>query len=138
MKSAASVGTSSAPGPPSTGSTTTVALPIQTTRLASTVETWWPAILVALTEDVTNARTEGFNRIIKQTKRVVDGTVDVAVSYTIAGYFLPPLLTRFWRTFPGITVRLHEFPRDAIEQQAGATGRGHNASNAPRRRASSR
>jgi transposase len=31
----------------------------ETTRLASTIETWWPAILVALTEDVTNARTEG-------------------------------------------------------------------------------
>jgi DNA-binding transcriptional LysR family regulator len=46
----------------------------------------------------------------------VDGTVDVAVSYTIAGYFLPPLLSRFWRSFPGITVRLHEFERDAIEQ----------------------
>ena len=42
----------------------------ETTRLASTIQTWWPAILVALTEDVTNARTEGFNRIIKQTKRV--------------------------------------------------------------------
>ncbi|WP_454118220.1 transposase [Microbacterium lacticum] len=27
-------------------------------------------MLVALTEDLTNARTEGFNRIIKQTKRV--------------------------------------------------------------------
>jgi transposase len=26
--------------------------------------------LVALTEDASNARTEGFNRIIKQTKRV--------------------------------------------------------------------
>jgi transposase len=45
----------------------------ETTRLATTVETWWPAILVALTEDVTNARTEGFNRIIKQTKRVACG-----------------------------------------------------------------
>jgi transposase len=33
------------------------------------VETWWPAILVALTHDVSNARTEGFNRVIKQTKR---------------------------------------------------------------------
>jgi transposase len=42
----------------------------ETTRLANTIETWWPAILVALTENVTNARTEGFNRIIKQTKRV--------------------------------------------------------------------
>ena len=39
-------------------------------RLAATIETWWPAILVALTHDVSNARTEGFNRVIKQTKRV--------------------------------------------------------------------
>ena len=38
-------------------------------RLAGTIQTWWPAILVALTEQVSNARTEGFNRIIKQVKR---------------------------------------------------------------------
>lgn len=37
------------------------------------METWWPAIAVALAEQVTNARTEGFNRIIKQTKRVACG-----------------------------------------------------------------
>jgi transposase len=43
---------------------------LEATRLAETIQTWWPAILVALTEDITNARTEGFNRIIKQTKRV--------------------------------------------------------------------
>jgi len=42
----------------------------ETTRLAKTIETWWSAILIALTHDVSNARTEGFNRIIKQTKRV--------------------------------------------------------------------
>jgi transposase len=42
----------------------------ETTRLAKTIQTWWPAILVALTHDVSNARTEGFNRVIKQTKRV--------------------------------------------------------------------
>jgi transposase len=42
----------------------------ETTRLATTIETWWPAIAVALAERVTNARTEGFNRIIKQVKRV--------------------------------------------------------------------
>jgi DNA-binding transcriptional LysR family regulator len=47
--------------------------------------------------------------------RHVDGTVDVAVSYTVAGYFMPTLLSRFWRAFPGITVRLHEYDRDAIE-----------------------
>lgn len=42
----------------------------ETSRLATTLETWWPAILIALTADITNARTEGFNRIIKQAKRV--------------------------------------------------------------------
>ncbi|MFL5882469.1 MAG: transposase, partial [Actinomycetota bacterium] len=30
----------------------------ETTRLAATIETWWPAIAVALAEPVTNARTE--------------------------------------------------------------------------------
>jgi transposase len=42
----------------------------ETTRLANTIQTWWPAILAALTHHVSNARTEGFNRVIKQTKRV--------------------------------------------------------------------
>jgi transposase len=40
-----------------------------TTRLATTIETWWPAVLVFLQLQVTNARTEGFNRTIKQVKR---------------------------------------------------------------------
>jgi transposase len=31
----------------------------EATRLADTIQTWWPAILVALTEDASNARTEG-------------------------------------------------------------------------------
>jgi transposase len=38
-------------------------------RLAGTIQTWWPAVLTALLADVDNARTEGFNRIIKQVKR---------------------------------------------------------------------
>ena len=42
----------------------------EATRLATTIETWWPAVHTALTTEVTNAGTEGFNRIIKQTKRV--------------------------------------------------------------------
>jgi transposase len=50
----------------------------ETTRLANTIQTWWPAILVALTHDVSNARTEGFNRIIKQTKRVGCGYRNMA------------------------------------------------------------
>ena len=41
----------------------------EATRLAGTIQTWWPAVLTALLADVDNARTEGFNRIIKQVKR---------------------------------------------------------------------
>lgn len=40
------------------------------TRLAETVETWWPEILSFLQLRVTNARTEGYNRTIKTIKRV--------------------------------------------------------------------
>jgi len=43
------------------------------TRLAGTVETWWPAIEAYLRLRVTNARTEGYNRKIKQIKRVACG-----------------------------------------------------------------
>ena len=37
----------------------------ETTRLAETVQTWWPAIEAFLRLRVTNARTEGTNRVIK-------------------------------------------------------------------------
>ncbi len=43
------------------------------TRLAATVETWWPAIEAYLRLRITNARTEGYNRRIKQIKRVACG-----------------------------------------------------------------
>ena len=45
----------------------------ETTRLATTVERWWPAIEGFLQLGVTNAATEGHNRVIKQTKRVACG-----------------------------------------------------------------
>jgi transposase len=41
--------------------------------LAATVETWWPAIDAFLATGITNARTEGINRLIKQTKRSACG-----------------------------------------------------------------
>ena len=41
--------------------------------LAETIETWWPAIEVFLTTGLTNARTEGTNRLIKQVKRAACG-----------------------------------------------------------------
>lgn len=43
------------------------------TSLAETIETWWPAIEVFLTTGLTNARTEGTNRLIKQVKRAACG-----------------------------------------------------------------
>jgi transposase len=41
--------------------------------LATTVETWWPAIEAFLHSGVTNARTEGINRLVKQMKRSACG-----------------------------------------------------------------
>ena len=38
--------------------------------LAETISTWWPAIEAFLRLRVTNARTEGSNRVLKQLKRV--------------------------------------------------------------------
>jgi transposase len=43
------------------------------TTLAETIETWWPAIEVFLTTGLTNAKTEGTNRLIKQVKRAACG-----------------------------------------------------------------
>jgi transposase len=43
------------------------------TTLAETIETWWPAVLVFLQTGLTNARTEGSNRLIKQVKRADSG-----------------------------------------------------------------
>jgi len=42
----------------------------ETTRLAETVQAWWPEIEAFLRLRITNARTEGGNRVIKQIKRV--------------------------------------------------------------------
>lgn len=43
------------------------------TTLAETIDTWWPAVEVFLTTGITNARTEGTNRLIKQVKRAACG-----------------------------------------------------------------
>lgn len=46
--------------------------------LAETVETWWPEIEAFLRLNITNARTEGSNRTIKQIKRVGCGFANQA------------------------------------------------------------
>ena len=38
--------------------------------LATTVDTWWPEIHAFVQTGITNARTEGYNRLVKQVKRV--------------------------------------------------------------------
>ncbi|MBC7633543.1 transposase, partial [Aeromicrobium sp.] len=45
----------------------------EATRLAGTIERWWPEIEAFLQLGGTNARTEGYNRVIKQIKRVACG-----------------------------------------------------------------
>jgi transposase len=46
--------------------------------LAETIDTWWPEIEAFLRLNITNARTEGSNRIIKQIKRVGCGFANQA------------------------------------------------------------
>lgn len=43
------------------------------TTLATTVEAWWPAIEAFLDTGITNAKTEGLNRLVKQVKRSACG-----------------------------------------------------------------
>lgn len=45
----------------------------EVTTLAETVAKWWPAILVFLRTGITNAGTEGTNRLVKQVKRSAGG-----------------------------------------------------------------
>ena len=56
-------------------------------------------------------------RAPRRSGRGVEGEVAVGVTYTVAGYFLPPLLSRFHRVFPGVTVRMQEISRDEIEHR---------------------
>ncbi len=44
------------------------------------------------------------------------GTVSIAASYTVLGYFLPDLLARFRASYPDVEIDLRDLPRDAIEQ----------------------
>jgi len=54
-------------------------------------------------------------RAPRSTREKTSGTIRVGVTYTVAGYFLPPHLARFTRVFPGVRVNLHEAPRGEIE-----------------------
>ena len=51
----------------------------------------------------------------RRTSENIEGTIEVGVTYTVAGYFLPSILARFVRAFPNVRVNLHERPRARIE-----------------------
>lgn len=44
------------------------------------------------------------------------GTVRIAASYTLLGYFLPELLARFRATYPDVVIDLHDTDRMSIER----------------------
>lgn len=45
----------------------------------------------------------------------VKGTLRLAMTYTVAGYFIPPYIERFARAFPSVALQLTEAPRPEIE-----------------------
>lgn len=49
------------------------------------------------------------------TGRKEAGHLRLAMTYTVAGYFMPRHLARFRRSYPGISLELHEVPRARIE-----------------------
>lgn len=55
-------------------------------------------------------------RIPRRIRENVNGSINLAVSYTISGYFLPPFLARFSRAFPNVKVNLTEADRPVIEE----------------------
>lgn len=46
----------------------------------------------------------------------VEGSLTIAASYTVLGYFLPHHLQRFEQLHPQVTVKVHEVAREAIEE----------------------
>ncbi|MBV7298241.1 LysR family transcriptional regulator [Enterovibrio paralichthyis] len=46
----------------------------------------------------------------------VAGAITIAMSYTLAGYFVPPYLTRFQRSYPNVKVKMVEATRSDIEE----------------------
>ena len=55
-------------------------------------------------------------RIPRRVREDVRGSVKLAVSYTIAGYFIPPFVSRFARAFPNVNINLSEADRGSIEE----------------------
>jgi DNA-binding transcriptional LysR family regulator len=59
---------------------------------------------------------EGANDALARPDSEMEGTLKLATTITVAGYFLAPLLSRFQRTFPNIQVRVVEEKRLNLEE----------------------
>ena len=59
---------------------------------------------------------------LDQAKRVAQkqspakGTISIAATYTVIGYFLPPHLDRLHQMFPNLDIRISELNRESIEE----------------------
>ncbi len=62
------------------------------------------------------AAVEEATRIPSRAHNEVEGIVRVALSYTVAGYFLPPYVARFSRSFANVELQLIEADRAEIEE----------------------
>jgi DNA-binding transcriptional LysR family regulator len=56
-------------------------------------------------------------RAPRQARPDLRGRLSLAVTYTVAGYFLPTPLARFRRSFPGVEIELHEWDRSEVERR---------------------
>jgi DNA-binding transcriptional LysR family regulator len=56
-------------------------------------------------------------RAMRSELHMLKGRLRLGMTYTVAGYFLFPLLARFRRTFPEVTVELHEDDRSETERR---------------------
>ena len=61
------------------------------------------------------AMVEEATRMPGRVNEAIFGIVKVAMSYTVAGYFIPPYLVRFAKSFPNIELQLIEASRNDIE-----------------------
>jgi DNA-binding transcriptional LysR family regulator len=59
---------------------------------------------------------EGAHHALSRPDSEMEGTLTLATTITVAGYFLAPLLARFRNTFPNIRVQVVEAKRDEIER----------------------
>ncbi len=53
---------------------------------------------------------------LTQKRSPVKGTISIAATYTVIGYFLPPHLDRLNQFFPNLDIRISELNRESIEE----------------------